>query len=52
MPKFPEKKQMNNPRQGIIPIEIKVPEGDSCNWQEINNWAEKLLPKLTGIRKD
>lgn len=32
----------------IIKYIIKVPEGDSRNWQEINNWAEKLLPKLTG----
>jgi menaquinone-dependent protoporphyrinogen oxidase len=36
----------------IIKNMIKVPEGDLRNWPEINNWAEKLLPKLTGVKKE
>jgi menaquinone-dependent protoporphyrinogen oxidase len=36
----------------IIKNIIKVPEGDLRNWQEINNWAAKLLPKLTVIKKE
>jgi menaquinone-dependent protoporphyrinogen oxidase len=35
----------------IIKNVVKVPEGDLRNWQEINNWAEKLLPKLVGGKK-
>jgi menaquinone-dependent protoporphyrinogen oxidase len=36
----------------IIKNMIKVPEGDLRNWPAINNWAEKLLPKLTGVKKE
>jgi len=34
----------------IIKNVVKVPEGDLRNWQEINNWAEQLLPKLVEIK--
>ncbi len=35
----------------IVKNMVKVPEGDLRNWQEINNWAQKLLPKICGSRK-
>jgi menaquinone-dependent protoporphyrinogen oxidase len=35
----------------IIKNVVKVPEGDLRNWQEINNWAEQLLPKLVETKK-
>jgi menaquinone-dependent protoporphyrinogen oxidase len=35
----------------IIKNMIKTPEGDLRNWPEINNWAEKLLPKLVDGKK-
>jgi menaquinone-dependent protoporphyrinogen oxidase len=35
----------------IVKNIVKVPEGDLRNWQEINNWAEKLLPKLVDSKK-
>jgi menaquinone-dependent protoporphyrinogen oxidase len=35
----------------IIKNIIKTPEGDLRNWQEINNWAQRLLPKLVGGKK-
>ncbi len=35
----------------IIKNLIKTPEGDLRNWQEINNWAQRLLPKLVGSIK-
>jgi menaquinone-dependent protoporphyrinogen oxidase len=35
----------------IIKNIIKTPEGDLRNWQEINNWAQRLLSKLVGSKK-
>jgi menaquinone-dependent protoporphyrinogen oxidase len=36
----------------VIKYIIKVPECDLRDWQQINNWAADLLPKLTDIKKE
>ncbi|MGP8153485.1 MAG: flavodoxin domain-containing protein [Smithella sp.] len=36
----------------VIKYIIKVPECDLRDWQQINNWAANLLPRLTNIKKE
>ena len=36
----------------IIKYIVKAPEGDLRDWQQINDWAANLLPKLQNINKE